>query len=101
MQGRATLRSERSVNDWDEEEALPRGDRFGDPSDLSYFGDAVARKANKVTSLAAALNAPGPHLSVIPLDDAPSISGGATSPPLSDVARMFQGVIADKPAKAT
>jgi phospholipase C len=76
-------------------------DRFGEPSDLTYFGDAVARKANKVTSLAATLNAAVAHVGIIPLDDAPSISGGATSPPLSDAARMFRGVIADKPAKAT
>jgi phospholipase C len=76
-------------------------DRFGGPDDLALFGDAAARKDNHVTSLADVVTraAPRPN-SVIQLPKPPSVLGPGTTPAITDLGRMFRGVIADKPAKA-
>jgi phospholipase C len=73
-------------------------DRFGAPEDLSYFGDAINRKS-KIVSLADTLNGEGPEAALVRLDDAPPVVGTARTPPISDAASMFRGVIADKPLK--
>jgi phospholipase C len=75
-------------------------DRFGAPEDLAYFGDAVARKNNRVLSLADVLTRSAPREDVPTVPAATSASGTATTPPISDIGRMFRGVIADKPAIA-
>jgi phospholipase C len=70
-------------------------DRFGTPGDLAYFGDAVARKNNRVGSLAQTLSADVPDGSVLTLPAAPTIAGGwATSPALTDLAKLFRKAIA-------
>jgi phospholipase C len=74
-------------------------DRFGEPADLATLGDTAGRKAQGIVSLAGVLNAKSPHLGPITLGDPPTISGGATSPPISEIGQMFRGVMADKPAR--
>lgn len=69
-------------------------DRFGVPSDLTFFGDAVSRKNNGVGSLAGTLTATAPDTSVLKLPQAPTISGGwAVSPALTDIALLFRSAV--------
>ena len=75
-------------------------DRFGDAGDLAYFGDAVARKSAGVQSLASTLTRDAPRADVPAVPGAPAPSGTGTTPPITDLGRMFRGVIADKPGKA-
>ncbi len=74
-------------------------DKFGDPADLAFFGDAPSRKDNRVHSLAETLTAQAANMNVVALPDPPQVSGGATTPPISDVGRMFRAVMADDPTK--
>ncbi|HET7502440.1 MAG TPA: alkaline phosphatase family protein [Kofleriaceae bacterium] len=76
-------------------------DRFGEPGDLAGFGDAAARKASGVGSLASALTRSVPRLDT-PLIPAPPTAalGAATTPAISKLAAMFRAIIADKPGKA-
>jgi len=75
-------------------------DKFGSPADLAFFGDAVARKAGGVMSLSATLTRTTPRQDVIGMPAAPSAPSGGTTTPITDISRMFRGVIASKPAKA-
>ena len=73
-------------------------DKFGSAADLAYFGDAAARKANGVHSLADALDLATPRNDFIQLPDAPSPGGSsATTPALNDVSKLFRAVMAEKP----
>src|ERR1041384_5831663 len=75
-------------------------DRFGDPADLAAFGHAVARKANQIQSVASVLTRTSPRTSdILSLPAAPPPVGQASPAPLTDAGRMFQGVLADKPAR--
>jgi phospholipase C len=74
-------------------------DRFGEPADLARFGNAPARKANRVHSLAEVITRSSARTdSIVPLPAAPTISGFASTPSLSQTALMFRAVMADKPA---
>ena len=76
-------------------------DRFGAPQDLSFFGDATARKNNRVLSLANVLTRSAPRADIPQVPDAPApSSGAATTPAITDIARLFRGVVADKPKTA-
>lgn len=77
-------------------------DRFGDPQDLSFFGDAPSRKNNRVLSLSSVLNRTAPRNDVPAVPAAPVLSPGSasTTPAISEVARLFRGVISDKPKLA-
>ena len=76
-------------------------DRFGAPDDLAFFGDAVARKNRQVTSLTSVLTRTTPRSDVLTgLQSPPVSASGATTPAISELGRMFRGVIAEKPAKA-
>ena len=73
-------------------------DRFGDPADLAYFGDAVARKKRGVQSLTNVLTRVAPRKDVTANLTSPHVSeAAATTPPISAWGQMFRGVIADKP----
>jgi hypothetical protein len=73
-------------------------DRFGSPEDLSFFGDAPARKRSGVLSLGQVLTRDAPRLDIPQAPTAPGAAGGvATAPAITEVARMFRAVIADKP----
>jgi phospholipase C len=75
-------------------------DRFGAPNDLSFFGEAVARKNNQVASLASVLTRTTPRTDVLNDLQPPSTpKTAAVTSPVSDMGRMFQGVMADKPEK--
>jgi len=75
-------------------------DRFGVPDDLGYFGDAVARKNNQVASLRSVLTRSTPRADLLSgLQPPPVPAAGATTPAISELGRMFRGVLADKPAK--
>lgn len=76
-------------------------DKFGQPDDLRFFGDAVLRKNNGVGSLASSLTRLTPRLDtpLIPPPPVPVV-GGATTPAISKIAAMFRSIIADKPGKA-
>ncbi len=76
-------------------------DRFGDAQDLAFFGDAVARKANRVQSLAQLITRTAPRADVLALPDAPQVfAGAATTPALTGIARIFRTVMASKPKLA-
>ncbi len=76
-------------------------DRFGDPQDLSFFGDALPRKNNRVLSLSNVLTRAQPRADVPEIPPAPAASSGAaTTPAITDIARLFRGVVADKPKTA-
>jgi phospholipase C len=74
-------------------------DQFGAPSDLASFGVAAQRKANGIVSLSQVplLNAARTDRPTIP-DPPPQPPGTATTPPVSNMGRMFRGVMADHPA---
>jgi phospholipase C len=76
-------------------------DKFGSPGDLAYFGDAAYRKDKGVRSLAEVLTRttprPGAVLPSVPADPAPA--GPATTPSISEVARIFRAVISMAPGK--
>jgi len=73
-------------------------DRFGEPQDLSFFGDALARKNNRVLSLGQVLTRRAPRVDIPEVPAAPTpASGAATTPAITDIARLFRGVLADKP----
>jgi phospholipase C len=77
-------------------------DRFGDPVDLAYFGDAAGRKGRGVQSLTNVLTRVAPRKDIVTNLSSPQVSeAAATTPPISALGRMFRGVIADKPAKLT
>jgi phospholipase C len=77
-------------------------DRFGRPEDLSFFGDAPARKSNGVLSLSQILTRDTPRLDIPQVPAAPVVTGGvATTPAITEVARMFRAVIADRPRVAS
>jgi len=70
-------------------------ERFGEPDELKRFGDAFARKLNRVQSLSQTLTAVTPAATPIALPAAPTISGGwATSPAITDIATLFRKAIA-------
>jgi phospholipase C len=75
-------------------------DKFGTPTDLAFFGDAQNRKNNRVHSLAETITEPAARVNdPVQLPPAPSTStAAATTPPITDIGRMFRGVIADNPA---
>ena len=72
-------------------------DKFGVPADLATFGDAAARKNSGVGSLADTLTRTTPYRNdIITLPAAPGFSSAAaTTPPITDVGKMFRAVIAD------
>lgn len=75
-------------------------DKFGDPGDLAFFEDAVARKANGIGSLANALNRSAPRIDTPLIPAAPIAAGVSTTiPVISEVAAIFRHIIATKPAK--
>ena len=75
-------------------------DRFGAPPDLASFGVALQRKNNGIQSLAAVLTRSAPRSDIPALPSPPpQPSGFATTPPISNMGRMFRGVMADQPAK--
>jgi phospholipase C len=73
-------------------------DRFGAPGDLNTFGETAARRSNGIASLAATLNATAAQVAPVALGAPPAISPGGPSP-TSDLTRLFEGVLADKPAR--
>ena len=76
-------------------------DRFGTASDLGFFGDAQARKDKQVASLSSVLTRTTPRSDILNgLQSPPFPTGGATTPAISDLGKMFRGVVADKPAKS-
>jgi phospholipase C len=75
-------------------------DRFGDAADLAYFGDASARKNSGILSLASTLTRAAPRTDAPRLPPPPVPSGPGTTPTITDLGRMFRGVMADKPAKS-
>jgi hypothetical protein len=76
-------------------------DKFGDPSDLAYFGDAANRKAQGVQSLAVTLTRTTPRTDdVLALPRPPAPSGPATTPAISQVAQIFRRVISMAPKLA-
>lgn len=76
-------------------------ERFGVPADLAYFGDAVSRRNNRVGSLSQTLTADAPDASILALPAAPPApSGWATSPALTDVAKLFRQAIASFRSRA-
>ena len=75
-------------------------DKFGQPGDLGFFGDAALRKDHGVGSLASALTRRAPRLDTPPLPPPPApVVGGATTPAISKIAAMFRSIIAEKPAR--
>ncbi|HWZ88590.1 MAG TPA: alkaline phosphatase family protein, partial [Polyangiaceae bacterium] len=74
-------------------------DRFGSAQDLAYFGQAPLRKANQVVSLADVLTRASPRLDVLALPSVALPASNAAPSAVSDLGRMFRGVIADQPAK--
>jgi phospholipase C len=76
-------------------------DRFGQPKDLAFFGDAAARKANRVLSLAEVITRAAPRADILQLPPPPdAATGAATTPALTGIARIFRNVVAQKPKKA-
>jgi len=76
-------------------------ERFGAPQDLSFFGDAVSRKNNRVLSISDVLTRSAPRHDIPQVPAAPAASSGsATTPAITEVARLFRGVVADKPKTA-
>jgi phospholipase C len=76
-------------------------ERFGTSGDLKFFGDAVARKNNRVLSLGNVITRASPRTDTVVLPEAPEAStGAATTPALTGIARIFRTVVASKP-KAT
>jgi phospholipase C len=76
-------------------------DKFGTANDdLEFFGDAPARKHSGVHSLAETITLASPRandkVTFDPLPPEPRSS--ATTPPITDVGKMFRAVIADNPA---
>jgi phospholipase C len=77
-------------------------DRFGAPADLAFFRDAGARKGAGIQSLAATLTRNAPRTDIPAVPDAPRLAVGATgtTPAITDLARMFRAIMADRPARA-
>jgi phospholipase C len=74
-------------------------ERFGSPGDLGSLGVAAQRKNNGVGSLSQLVTLGGPRADdALTLPNAPIASGSAVTPPVSNMGRMFRGVIADQPA---
>ena len=75
-------------------------DKFGKPNDLAFFGDAAARKASGVASLARTLtrSTPRDDIPTVPAAPPPNFPFSIT-PPISNVGQIFRQVIAAKPAK--
>jgi phospholipase C len=74
-------------------------DRFGSPEDLAFFGDAPARKAAGVKSLASVLTRSTPRMDVLTGLTSPHVSqAAATTPPISKLGEMFRQVLNEKPA---
>lgn len=71
---------------------------FGAPSDLAFFGDAPGRRARGVLSLSRVLTRTSARADIPKVPPAPTASGTATTPPISNLGIMFRGVMADKPA---
>jgi phospholipase C len=74
-------------------------EKFGDPGDLAFFGDAPNRKNNKIESLSAALTTGAANNAVVTWDPIPPPAGPATTPAISDVARIFRELISMEPLK--
>jgi phospholipase C len=76
-------------------------DKFGEPGDLGFFGDAQLRKDHGIGSIASAVTLLAPRVDT-PLIPAPPVAavGAATTPPISKIAAMFRSIISDKPGKA-
>jgi len=73
-------------------------DRFGTPDDLAFFGDAPARKNHRILSLSQVLTRATPRSEITQVPAAPTVNTGmATTPAITEVARMFRAVVADKP----
>jgi phospholipase C len=77
-------------------------DRFGDPQDLAFFGDAATRKANRIVSLGNVITRATPRTDALQLPPArPAATGAATTPALTGIARVFRNVVAQKPKTTT
>ncbi len=77
-------------------------DRFGTPADLATLGAAAQRKANGIVSPAAALTLASPRSDTPMLPGPPpQPPGTAVTPPVSNVGRMFRGVMAEHPLTTT
>jgi phospholipase C len=75
-------------------------DRFGTPTDLDYFGEAAIRKQHQVASLSSVLTRTTARDDLLHGLQAPPVPvAGATTPPVSELGRMFRAVVADKPAR--
>jgi phospholipase C len=68
-------------------------DKFGQPGDLQYFGDAAARKASGVQSLAESLTGTSASADILELPDPPVVSAGATTPPVTNLGNLFRRAI--------
>lgn len=78
-------------------------ERFGEPADLGFFGQALARKNNRtngVRSLSNTLTRTEPRNDILTGLVSPVVhTGAATTPPISALGQLFRQVIAAKPAK--
>lgn len=73
-------------------------EKFGTPADLAFFGDAPNRKNKGINSLSATLTRTTPRRNEwITLPDAPTPAGPATTPAISDVAKIFRDLISMAP----
>lgn len=69
-------------------------EKFGVPSDLAYFGDAANRKASGIQSLSATITRTTPRRNEwLTLPPPPAPAGPATTPAISEVARLFRRLI--------
>lgn len=73
-------------------------ERFGAPSDLASFGVAAQRKSSGVASLASVLTLAAPRNDIIQLPSPPPQPPQRASTSVNTMGRMFQGVMADRPA---
>jgi phospholipase C len=72
-------------------------DRFGAPADLVGFGVAAQRKSNGVQSLASVLTRKAARADVPQMPAAPPRPGEVVAQaPVTNMGRMFQGVMAQK-----
>ena len=80
-------------------------DRFGEPADLAFFGQAMARKNNRtnaIQSLTSVLTRTAPRTDDIltGLTSPVVQTAAATTPPISQLGQLFREVLAKKPARA-
>jgi phospholipase C len=74
-------------------------DRFGEPGDLSTFGQAGARRAAGIQSLADVLTRTTPRLDTLTtLPTPPGPTGAPVQGPRSETSKMFEAVMAAAPA---